>query len=125
MLHKKLYLNADLSIKDAATELQTNRTYLSKAVNTVLQQSFTSYINELRVKAGIKFMQSDDAKMYTMDAIASQIGFKSRSVFSEVFKKQTGVSPSFFMKNVHDNDKKQNDTDNQDSEPSQNVFEQV
>ena len=100
MQQKKLYLNPEFSIQDAAHELQTNRTYLSKAINTVLQENFINYINAFRVAAGIKFMQSEEAKKYDMNAIANKAGFKSRSVFSEVFKKHTGVSPSFFIKNL-------------------------
>ena len=36
---------------------------------------------------------------YTMDAIAQLSGFNNRATFNTAFKKNTGVSPSFFKKN--------------------------
>lgn len=44
---------------------------------------------------------SNDYSNVTIQAIANDVGFKSRTNFASVFKKQTGLSPNEYQKKVH------------------------
>jgi AraC-like DNA-binding protein len=97
MKSEKPYLNSGLTINQTADMLSTNRTYLSAALNDVLHKSFPVFINEYRIKEAVNLVTEGFTDNHTIEALAHQSGFASRSVFNAVFKKQTGVTPSFLI----------------------------
>ncbi len=96
---KKIYLDPDLNIQKTADYLSTNRTYLSTAINNTYNMNFPTYINRLRIQESIHLIAEGFTKNQTLEALASQSGFANRVVFVTAFKKYTGVTPSFFIKN--------------------------
>jgi YesN/AraC family two-component response regulator len=98
MLKDKLYLNDALTIHSLATILQTNSKYLSQLINTEFNKSFVVYINEFRVEEAKKLLLDESNKHLTIEAIGYESGFKSKSAFNSVFKKNTGETPSSFLK---------------------------
>jgi len=98
---EKPYLEPGLSITEVATHLQTNRTYLSRAINSQLKTNFPNFINEHRIKESIKLILSGFTQEFTQEALANKSGFAGRNVFIAAFKKHTGVVPSFFIANYH------------------------
>jgi len=99
MKNNRPYLDPGLNIKQTAEMLSTNRTYLSIALNEVLEKSFPNYINEYRIAEAVKLVKEDFISNHTIEALAYNSGFTNRSVFTSVFKKQTGMTPGFFVKN--------------------------
>lgn len=99
MNEEKPYLNPHLTILDVAKSLDTNRTYLSVAMNRLLKTNFPGYINDLRIQEAIRQIINGYLKNHTQEALAKECGFANRPVFSAVFKKHTGVTPSFFDAN--------------------------
>ena len=98
---KKPYLDCGLNITEVALHLKTNRTYLSRAINSQLNTSFPNFINEYRIKEAISLIRSGFTQEYTQEALAKKSGFAGRNVFISAFKKYTGVVPSFFIANYH------------------------
>ncbi len=69
--------------------------YLSYVINTKLKKNFNTLIGEARIRKACELLIDDEtAQTLTLDAIAEMVGYKSRSHFSAVFKKITGVAPS-------------------------------
>ncbi len=99
MKNQKPYLDPHLSIQQLAELMNTNRTYLSKAINTVLETNFSKFINEYRISEAVKLISEEFASNHTVEALAQQSGFANRAVFNSAFKKQTGVTPGFFIAN--------------------------
>ncbi len=99
MEKEKPYLDPKLSILSLAEQLNTNRTYLSQAVNSQYHLSFPNYINEYRIHEAVRLITSGYTEGYTQEALAQNVGFSSRSAFIASFKKVTGVVPSFFIAN--------------------------
>ena len=99
MESQKPYLDPGLSILEASQQLSSNRTYLSRAINCQLKTSFPSFVNEYRIKESIRLILSGFAQSHTQEALAIESGFASRNVFTNSFKKYTGVVPSFFIAN--------------------------
>ncbi|MCK6613305.1 MAG: AraC family transcriptional regulator [Ignavibacteriaceae bacterium] len=101
LIHEeKIYLVHDLTTANAAERLGTNRTYLSQAVHHGSGMTFPDLINGHRVREAIQIMNSDESRSLTIDSIAERSGFNNRVTFSKVFQKHTGVSPSFFMRDI-------------------------
>jgi AraC-like DNA-binding protein/Tfp pilus assembly protein PilF len=97
--NEKPHLDPHLSIQHLADLMNTNRTYLSKAINTVLETNFSKFINEYRISEAIKLISEEFTLNHTVEALAQHSGFANRAVFNSAFKKQTGVTPSFFIAN--------------------------
>jgi len=95
----KLYTDEDFSINKVAEVLDTNRTYISNIINSKTGDSFVKLLNTFRIKQVKKMLIDDKNKFLTLDAISRDAGFKSTSTFNRVFKAETGVTPSFYVKN--------------------------
>jgi AraC-like DNA-binding protein len=101
MSEEQLYLNPEISLDEIATKLESNRTYLSKAINQVYNTNFISYLNDLRIKDSIRIISQKESARFSIEGIAKEVGFNNRITFISAFKKYTGVTPSFFMKNLN------------------------
>lgn len=95
---KKLYQNSSLTIEKIAKKLNTNRTYLSEAINLYYKEGYSTWINGIRVSAARKLLASSDFDHYSIDGIAKMVGYTSISSFNSSFKKITGLTPSQFKK---------------------------
>jgi len=96
---ENIYRNPDLTIQDVSVRLKTNRTYLSKAIHTVLQTNFNTIINDLRIKEAIRKISEGEHEYMKLESLAQEVGFSNRNTFQVAFKKFTGVTPSYFIKN--------------------------
>ncbi len=97
MEKEKLFLNPNLTIKDLADSIDTNTKYLSQVINEFCHQSFNNYINEYRVKEARAVFSDPASSNYTIEYIATQVGFNSKASFNSAFKKYIGVTPSFYL----------------------------
>lgn len=104
MQNEKPYLNADITIGDLATEINTNTKYLSKVINQTVANNFNDYINKLRVKEVEKRFYQGDHESYTFLSLALESGFNSKATFNRAFKKYTGKSPREYTSNLTTNE---------------------
>lgn len=93
----KKFMDNDLNLNKAATKLGTNRSYLSNAINSQ-GINFPELINKYRIQEVIRiFENSDDIRNgQNLDEIATNVGFNTKSVFFESFRKETGMTPNQF-----------------------------
>lgn len=103
---EQLYLNKALTIHEMASLLGTNSKYLSETINTLLNQSFVSFINNYRVSHARKLLSDPENNHYTLETIGEMSGFNSKSSFYAVFKKVEGITPSKYKLNQQDQIKK-------------------
>lgn len=91
--------SSDFSIYKLAELVGSNTSYVSVVINTQYGKSFKLLLTEIRIKEACRRMNNfEQYGKYTIDAIATEVGFKSRSAFSVAFKNITGISPSEFQK---------------------------
>lgn len=95
----KIYRDQGLTLEKLAKKIHSNRTYLSDAINSHYQKSFSQWLNEIRVFESKKRLASSDFDHYSIEGIAKDVGFASISAFNANFKKITGITPSYFRKN--------------------------
>ncbi|MCF8372075.1 MAG: AraC family transcriptional regulator [Bacteroidales bacterium] len=96
----KPYISPDFHLAECAKHLETNSKYLSQTINEVYQNNFNNFINEFRIKEARVLLSNNTAKNYTIEAIAADVGFNSKSTFNSAFKKFTGVTPSYYQANI-------------------------
>lgn len=105
----KGYLNKDISIASLSKEINTNPKYLSIYVNHYMDKKFTDYINDLRINEVVRLLKTNSKiRKYTIKAISELVGFKNPVSFSQAFQKKTGLKPSFFIKQLINQDLKTN-----------------
>lgn len=92
MEEEKPYLSPDFRLMDIREVVPLNRTYLSQFINAEYGCTFYQFVTNYRISAA-KQMLEDHPEMKIQD-IAEQCGFSSPVVFSRIFSRETGVSPS-------------------------------
>jgi AraC-like DNA-binding protein len=95
----EIFNRANLSLSELAELCSTNRSYLSQVINEKYNQNFSNLINKKRIEKSIELMASAEDNI-PIKALASQVGFNSVTTFYESFKKYTGVTPSYYQRNV-------------------------
>ena len=98
--NEKPFLLSDFQLNDCAKYLNTNSKYLSQVINDVYNINFNNFLNNYRISEACILLSGNDAKKYTIEAIAGKVGFHSKSAFNTSFKKVTGVTPSFYQINI-------------------------
>lgn len=104
MFDKAMYQKSNLTIDRIAKKLNTNRTYLSEAINAHYKTNYSSWINTVRIDASRKLLASAEYDHYSIEGIAKMVGYTSISSFNTSFKKITGLTPSHFKKLRHSAD---------------------
>ncbi|WP_340199800.1 helix-turn-helix domain-containing protein [Ascidiimonas sp. W6] len=100
MQDSKPYLNPDLKLHDLAGLMNTSSHVLSTLINTELKVNFFEFVNQYRVEEFKNRVASGDNKRLTLLAIAFDVGFNSKATFNRIFKKNTGMSPSEYLKQL-------------------------
>lgn len=100
MQNDKIFLNSNISLSELSTLLGTNTSYLSQYLNENLNTNFNDFINAERVNEACRIMTHEGVANKSLDQIAEEVGFNSRSTFYSAFKKFTGITPAYFMKNI-------------------------
>jgi AraC-like DNA-binding protein len=101
MITKKLYLNSELKITDLVEEVDFSRRQISQTINERLNINFYNFVNRYRINEARRIMEAGDAGKYSIEGVALQVGFKSRSSFYTAFKTETGMTPAEFGKQMN------------------------
>lgn len=92
------FIKKDVTLSYLSSYLNTNNRYLSEILKTYRDKTFSRYINSLRIKYIIKLLYLEPRyREYKIDALADMCGFSSREVFGLAFKKETGITPSYYI----------------------------
>lgn len=97
---QQIFKDPQLKLETVADQLGVSRTYLSQIINQAIGENFSSYINALRIRLAKEYLTRDDFQKYSIQGIAEMVGFNSLSTFNASFKKETGLTPSYFRKNA-------------------------
>lgn len=96
MEKQELYLNPELRLSDLAAALDIRPYRVSEILNRGMQTNFYDLVNRYRVSKAQELLLAPDSAHFNLLGIAMESGFKSKSVFNDVFKKTTGMTPSQF-----------------------------
>jgi len=98
IIQDQIDTNFSLNLKEISKAVNINPDYLSREFSKYFDSlSFGEYIRKLRVDKSIELLH---AGKYSQSEIAYLTGFSDQSHFIRIFKRHTGMTPSFFKNNV-------------------------
>lgn len=87
-------INKEITIDELSVLFYFNKTYIMKRFKKELNISIHEYINTIRIYNSLPYFKEDN---YILN-IAFKNGFNSLEYYSEIFKKNIGVSPNIYKK---------------------------
>ena len=94
---EKPYLNKELNISQVSVALDIPSRELSFIINNHFGQRFTDFLNKYRIEHITKKINKEYLSNFTIEAIASEAGFASKSTFNLAFKKYHQCTPSEYF----------------------------
>ena len=99
LANSKELFDTDFSLQRLADLTETSYKKVSQVINEKAGCNFNNLINEYRVKEACRRMNdTEQYGKYTIEAISTSVGFKSRSTFLLQFKRVTGLTPSEYQR---------------------------
>lgn len=95
---QQVYLDQHLTLAKLSGMVGTNNAYLSSMINFLYGCNLPTLINRYRVAHAKRLMMSETLKIKD---VYKACGFVSRSVFYAAFQKETGMTPSIFVKHFN------------------------
>jgi len=99
MQEKQAYTETDCNRETLAEAIGTNKTYLSESIKNNTDLSVSEYIMKYRLKHANALLLRPVSE-YTIDAVAFDSGFGSRSKFHEHYRAHYGITPNEFRKTI-------------------------
>lgn len=90
-----IHFSEKLTLKDLASKFYLNPNYCCALFVKYTQQTFSQYLNHLRIEAAEKLLLETE---YSLDKIAGFVGFTDYFYFSKVFKRISGCTPKEFRR---------------------------
>ncbi|TKG96407.1 AraC family transcriptional regulator [Puteibacter caeruleilacunae] len=100
MDEEKPWLNSNVTIKDIAKLTSIPSHFVTQILNEELNKNFYTLVNEYRVNEVIRLFDSADYENKTIEWIAYEAGFNSKSSFNVFFKKSKGETPSVYRRKM-------------------------
>jgi AraC-like DNA-binding protein len=94
MQNKKLYADNLISLAKLAKQVDEPAYMVSQVINEKMEISFYDWIARYRVEEAKKLMTDPKTERYTIEQIAEEVGYNSKSAFNKAFKKFTGKTPT-------------------------------
>jgi AraC-like DNA-binding protein len=89
-----------LTVEECAKKLECERYVLSKLINRYHNMRFNDYVNLHRVAFIKEEIKRGSTKKITLEGLAEEAGFNSRTTFYKAFIKHEGLSPQEFLKSI-------------------------
>ena len=100
--NKEKFLVKDLTLPKLAKSFNSNIVYVSKIIMHYRHKKSVDYINDLKVEYIIKKLKSNPKfRLYTNKALAEEAHFSTTQHFTRAFMKNTGISPTYFVKQLN------------------------
>lgn len=97
---QEIYLQPDLTLTMLASKFNITTNKLSIIIKTVCESNYSDFINTGRIKYAQKLLLDSEYTKFSISGIAKMSGYISITTFNAAFKKHTGLTPSYYRKNV-------------------------
>lgn len=99
LLSSEAIYSPDFSMAAFASELDTNRQYLSQCINQHFGCNFSTLVNRARIRRAMILLDNEQSYgHYSIEGIAESVGFRTRGSFNLWFRKFTGLSAAEYRK---------------------------
>ena len=99
MEEDKLYTDSLISVGKLAKRIGEPAYVVSQVINEKMEASFYDWIAQYRVEEAKRLLTNPKTGQYTVEQIAEEVGYNSKSAFNKAFKKFAGQTPSEFRTN--------------------------
>ncbi|MGG8496632.1 helix-turn-helix domain-containing protein [Tenacibaculum sp. TC6] len=100
MKEAKIFLDSSIDLKTFAKTINLPARTISNAINQVKGTNFNSFVHTYRIDEFKRIATLDKYKNYSIEALATEVGYNSRASFYKNFKKITGTSPSEYIASI-------------------------
>lgn len=97
MDEQQIWRNPDLNLIELASLLNTNRSYLSKAIQEAGYKNYSDMINRRRISEFVDMAKT--GKIENVQDAFFSVGFRSRETALRSFKRYIGVLPTDYLRN--------------------------
>lgn len=97
---KKVYTKSDLTLGYLSEQLGVKSKTLSKIIYEQTEMRYYDFINKWRIEEFKTLLQSGLAKQLSIEGLAKQVGFKSKSTFYAHFKKTEHITPKEYQQQL-------------------------
>jgi len=98
----KKYLEKEMGLFKLASLLGTNTKYASKIIMKYRNKGTIEYVSDLKIDHIVALLKNEKKfRQYTNKALGEEVGFGSTQNFTRAFKNRTGISPSYFIKELN------------------------
>jgi AraC-like DNA-binding protein len=94
------YLDTNFSLQKLSALTAIPQHQLSHTFSAAFNQNFTNFVNSYRIEESKRILRDPHKDYLSIAGIAYECGFNSLSSFNVSFKKNIGVTPSVFKKEV-------------------------
>ena len=101
---KKTFLQPNISISQVSVETEIPIRDLSYIINNYYEKRFNDYINEMRCQHFIAKVDTNTLDSLTIEAIAFDSGFSSKSSFYRAFNRFYSCTPSEYLESLLKNE---------------------
>jgi TolB-like protein/AraC-like DNA-binding protein/cytochrome c-type biogenesis protein CcmH/NrfG len=100
MTHEKPFLEPSLSLRSLASQISIHPNQLSWLLNEHMGNKFNEFVNQYRLRHFMDLAQRADAANLSIMGMAYESGFNSKTVFNTFFKKETGLTPQGYLREL-------------------------
>ncbi len=86
------------SLSELSKLIQESSHHVSQVINEQLEHSFFELLASYRIQEAQRILSSEKGKKLTIEEVAEQVGYNSKSAFNAAFKKITESTPSAYRK---------------------------
>ncbi|MCX6305801.1 MAG: helix-turn-helix domain-containing protein [Bacteroidetes bacterium] len=83
-----------------ATDISISPRLLSQVINEYCKRNFKAFVNDFRIRECVRLFAEDTNNEKTIQEVYYMAGFNSRSVFNDLFKAHTGLTPKEFKEKI-------------------------
>ena len=95
---EKPYIKTQFSLHDVSHALNIPHNRVTHCFNKQLKVPFPAYRNKLRIEYATSLLRSGAHLTMSIEGIAEQSGFNSKSIFYKTFKEEHGMTPIDWIK---------------------------
>jgi YesN/AraC family two-component response regulator len=95
----KMYSDTELTLYRVAEHVERPEKYISQLFKEFTGVNFSDHLIKVRMDQAVILLKESN---YTVDEIASRVGYNSSHSFRRAFKRLNGISPSVFRQSVDD-----------------------
>lgn len=96
--NEEVFVDPEINLSSLADKVGISMNDLSFVINNSYNMNFYSLMNNYRIEKVKEMLAQKQYSHLTILGIAYEAGFTSKSTFNSAFKKETGITPSEYMK---------------------------